>query len=92
MALLTRAPLLLAAAACVPLPAGRELSRRTVAGKGGETTLVAADGARCEVPPARFERTQVGDDVACVWRLESAAAGPQLGERMPRGPRPPARP
>jgi hypothetical protein len=82
----------MAAAACVPLPGGRELSRKTVWAKEGEATLVADDGARCEVSPARFERTRVGDDAACAWRLGDGAPDKRPAERNRRGPRPRTRP
>jgi hypothetical protein len=63
---------LLGAAACVPLPGGRELSRKTVWGKEGDATLVADDGSRCEVGSRQFERTTVGDEAVCAWKLPDA--------------------
>jgi hypothetical protein len=60
---------LFAEAACVPLPGGRELSRKTVWGKEGEATLVADDGSRCEVGSRQFERTKLGDEAVCAWKL-----------------------
>jgi len=60
--------------ACVPLPGGRELSRREVWGKEGETTLVDRDGARCQVTADRFERTRLGDRAVCAWQDRSVAS------------------
>jgi hypothetical protein len=53
---------------CLPLPGGRELSRRQVWAKEGETTLVDRDGARCQVAADRFERTRIGDRAVCAWQ------------------------
>lgn len=64
----------LAAAACIPLPRGHALSRRTVWSKQGEDTLVAQDGSWCRVTATTFARVRVGDDHTCVWK-EVGASG-----------------
>ena len=49
---------------------------RTVSGKEAPITLVAVDGARCEVTPARWERAKIGDRVWCAWRGHGEAPHP----------------
>ena len=53
---------------CIPLPGGHALTRKMVATKEGDATLVADDGARCTVPPRTFTAVQPGDEHACVWK------------------------
>lgn len=82
----------LLAAACVPLPGGRSLARRTIAAKEGDATLVADDGSRCTVPADAFARVGVGEEYACVWKETDVGAPrgtPRTGPREPRRPGPP---
>ena len=73
---------------CIPLPGGHALTRKTVAAKEGDATLVADDGARCTVPPGTFTAVQPGDDHACVWKEpEGGARTPTPSvPRRPLGP------
>jgi hypothetical protein len=83
----------LACAACVPLPGNRALSRRSVAGKQGEDTLVSFDGASCRVTADAFARVQVGDDHTCAWKEVAAdGSGRAVPDPRPGRTRLPARP
>ena len=46
----------------------RGMSQKVVQGKESPTTLIAIDGARCTVTEKKFNETQYGDRVWCVWR------------------------
>jgi hypothetical protein len=70
---------------CIPLPAGYALSRKTVAAKEGDATLVADDGTRCAVPPRTFVQVQPGDDHTCAWN-EADGAGRAPVPSFPRRP------
>jgi hypothetical protein len=73
-------------AGCIPLPRGHSLTRKTVAAKEGEATLVADDGARCRVPPSTFTAVQPGEEHACVWKeVDSSTRTPTPS--APRAPR-----
>jgi hypothetical protein len=69
------APLLLVAlAGCVSIPLPHRngepapvLSRKLVAAKREPHLLVAHDGTSCVTTQTRFERTQRGDQVWCLW-------------------------
>ena len=61
---------------CIPLPGGHALTRKTVAAKEGDATLVADDGARCTVPPRAFTAVQPGDEHACAWKEPEGARTP----------------
>ena len=64
---------------CIPLPGGHALTRKAVAAKEGDATLVAEDGARCTVPPRTFTAVQPGDEHACVWKeAEGAVRTPPI--------------
>ena len=79
--------------ACVPLPGNRELSRRAVAGKQGEDTLVSFDGASCRVTADAFARVQVGDDHTCAWQqVAGDGSGRAVPDLRPGRTRLPARP
>ena len=71
---------------CLPLPGGHALTRKIVAAKEGEATLVADDGARCKVPPRTFAAVQPGGEHACVWKEADGSPVP-----TPSAPRPPRR-
>lgn len=94
-----RARLLLALAAvatmtaCIPLPGGRTLSQRVVAGKVGDAFFVTHDGATCAVPQRTFARVQVGDTQTCAWQaLPSNTVGGGVGDPALNGRRPIGRP
>ncbi len=79
--------------ACIPLPGNRSLSRRTVAGKQGENTLVSTDGSSCRVTASAFERAQIGDDHTCAWKeVEADGSGRALPDGRPERTRLPGRP
>ena len=61
---------------CVPLPGHRQLSRRFVAQKAAENTLVSDDGASCEVAADRFAAGAVGDRYACAWQYPAYTRPP----------------
>ncbi|HKP75654.1 MAG TPA: hypothetical protein VJT67_08930 [Longimicrobiaceae bacterium] len=66
--------LLLAGCLSIPLPhqhgeRSPSLSRKVVAGKHAPNELVARDGTSCITTEARFERTQPGDPVWCMWHV-----------------------
>lgn len=85
----------LLAAGCVPLPGGRNFTRRTVAQKLGENTLVAVDGSECRVKGDTYEKVQVGDAHACVWqdpRSDSVRVAQPGPARDPSPRRAPGRP
>ena len=65
----------LVVASCVPLPGARVLARKQVVAKTGESTLIAADGSRCEVSGSHFASIKVGQDVWCVWKDKDRDAG-----------------
>lgn len=44
------------------------LSRRTVTGKEAPTTLLSADGMRCQVTERRFREVTEGEQAWCAWR------------------------
>jgi len=74
-------------AACIPLPRGQTLSRKTVASKEVESTLVADDGARCSVSADTFASVQVGDEHSCIWKEregkpEHTAAPPHVPDPL----------
>lgn len=85
--LYTLAAGLLLLGGCIPLPGGHALTRKTVASKEGEGTLVADDGARCSVPPDTFAAVQAGDEHACIWKErggkpEHTAAPPRVPDPL----------
>ncbi len=72
---------------CIPLPNGQALTRKTVASKEGEATLVADDGARCSVTSDTFAAVQVGDEHDCIWKEhegkpEHTAAPPRVPDPL----------
>ena len=52
---------------------GSELSRKRVTAKSEPNELVADDWSRCAVSRSKFEETEVGDRVWCIWRGEMSA-------------------
>lgn len=46
---------------------GRTVAWKRVEAKDPPATLIAIDGSVCTVTSDRFERTQRGDRVACLW-------------------------
>jgi hypothetical protein len=86
-----RVVLLVLLGGCLPLPGGHALTRKIVAGKEGEATLVADDGARCRVPPRTFAAVQPGDEHACLWKETDGTVrtpptpGPRPAPRLPAG-------
>lgn len=71
------------AAGCVPLPGGHSLTRRVVAGKQPENTLVAQDGSTCRVRGDEYDRAQVGDERRCAWK-DVGVDGSGRGTPSPR--------
>lgn len=74
-------------AGCIPLPGGQALSRKTVASKEGEATLVADGGARCTVSADTFAAVRVGDEHSCIWnehagKPEHTAAPPHVPDPL----------
>ena len=67
------------AAACVPLPGNRQLSRQMVVRKEAENTLVSDEGATCRVKADAFETVNVGDQHACVWKYADSNTAPTGG-------------
>ena len=76
---------LAATVGCVPLPGGHEVSRRQVASKRGDDTLVAQDGSYCRVPRGAFEKAEVGRDYTCIWCVSDSPrpSGRSLPGRNP---------
>lgn len=52
---------------------------KTVTSKVDPSTLVAMDGTICNVTPAKFRGTDVGDQAWCDWR--SRSEGPRWSGR-----------
>jgi len=50
------------------------LAKREVASKDPPASLVASDGLRCSVSRDRYESTQVGDSVLCLWTANADRA------------------
>ena len=47
---------------------GARPSQKPVYGKEAPTTLLAADGTRCQVSDKKFQETAVGEKIWCVWQ------------------------
>lgn len=84
--------------ACIPLPHGYTVSRKTVATKEGDATLVAVDGTRCTVPSNTFVEVKPGDDHTCAWkdvdetgRTPARSPEPSIPRSSPAPSRPPSR-
>ncbi len=93
LAVSTAAALVSTTAACVPLPGGHSLTRRTVYGKQGENVLVADDGSTCRVRGDTYERVQPGDEHTCAWKDADDQATPRaVPDPKPVPRRPPGRP
>ena len=43
-------------------------TQKPVYGKEAPTTLLAADGTRCQVSEKKFQETTVGEKIWCVWQ------------------------
>ena len=53
-----------------------ELGPKRVARKEHPDVVYAEDGTGCRVDREKFEKTQMGDDLWCVWRFLPAPARP----------------
>jgi hypothetical protein len=80
---------------CIPLPHGRSLSEQEIAGKSGDSILIARSGDVCRVSSNVFESRRVGDFHRCIWESalqdERTAGDPRRAgmQRPPERPRVP---
>ncbi len=89
VALATMICSLIVSSACIPLPGGYSVSRKTVASKTGTHTLHATDGSTCAVSEKDFADAEVGDLKTCGWGPEGESAGAGAATGVPGGRRPP---
>ncbi len=75
--------------ACIPLPGGYSVSRKTVAAKTGTHTLHSSDGSICNISEKEFAEIDVGDLKTCRWGPEGQSAGAGAATGVPGGRRPP---
>jgi hypothetical protein len=54
---------------------------KTVQAKEAPATLIAVDESICRVTPARYQRTDVGERVACHWQSRGGAR-PVPGKKL----------
>jgi hypothetical protein len=65
---------------------------KTVQAKEDPTTLIALDESICRVTPTRYQRTHVGERVACHWQSWGGGRPVPDKLRIPRSKRRPTIP